>query len=223
MADMTSQQELLDKHLQLVIEANKHTNITRIVDVEQGRLLHVEDSLAGLPEFQAAPSGLAADLGTGGGYPGIPLSVMTGRPIDLVESVGKKARVLESIVEQLGLRDSVTVRNERAEELALERPNAYSVVVARALAALPSLVELASPLLHIGGQLIAYKSQDYADELEHAKRIEHKVGMKPISTRDFALSDSETHRSIIVFEKVSEPTVKLPRRPGMAQKNPYKR
>ena len=81
--------DLLRRHLELVIEANKTTNITRIESMEEGMVLHVEDSLVGLPELEAAPAGRYADLGSGAGYPGIPLAVETGRETLLVDSVGK--------------------------------------------------------------------------------------------------------------------------------------
>ena len=73
------QRELLDKHLELVIEENKVTNLTRIVDWESAQVLHVEDSLAGLPEVEEALEGPYLDMGSGAGFPGIPLAIMTGR------------------------------------------------------------------------------------------------------------------------------------------------
>lgn len=217
------QHELLLKHLSLVIEENKVTNLTRIDSVESGRLLHVEDSLAAVPECLDAPQGPVADLGTGGGFPGIPLAVATGRSVDLVDSVGKKTKALDRIIEKLGLSATVRTYNGRIEELALDRPEHYALVTARALTALPSLIELASPLLMPGGRLVALKSADIGDERSWARAIEEKVGMREVSLRTFTLSDGVTERSIIVYEKAGTPSVKLPRRPGMAQKRPYKK
>ncbi len=217
------QYELLLKHLSLVIEENKVTNLTRIDSVESGRLLHIEDSLAAVPECLDAPQGPVADLGTGGGFPGIPLAVATGRSVDLVDSVGKKTKALDRIIEKLGLSATVRTYNGRIEELALDRPEHYALVTARALTALPSLIELASPLLMPGGRLVALKSADIGDERSWARAIEEKVGMREVSLRTFTLSDSVTERSIIVYEKAGIPSVKLPRRPGMAQKRPYKK
>ncbi len=217
----TRQQDAMRKHLELVIEANKKINLTRVDTFESGLVLHIEDSLAGLPEFQKAPDGLYADLGTGGGFPGITLSIATGRNTLLVDSVAKKMKTLDGIIKELELSDQITTYGGRIEELSLEQPSAFSVLTARALTALPSLIELASPLLCDKGQLICYKSAQYEEELEHALSIQDKVGMKHVATRVFNLSDG-TPRSIIVFEKSGEPQVKLPRRPGMAQKRPYK-
>lgn len=215
------QRKLLDSHLRLVIEENKTTNLTRIVDWDSAQLLHVEDSLVGLPEVISAPQGALLDMGTGGGFPGIPLAIMTGRETLLVDSVGKKTQALTRITKQIGIDSYTSSLHIRIEELALQRPESFAVITARALSALSSLLELASPLLITGGRLVCYKSESVYDELEHAKDLEATLGMKFISARDTVLSDNETRRTIIVFEKMSKPTVTLPRRVGMAQKKPY--
>jgi 16S rRNA (guanine527-N7)-methyltransferase len=146
MQQLNAEQEaLLKKHLELVIEANKRTNITRIDDWGQGWLLHVEDSLSGADEVSAAPDGPLADLGSGAGYPGIPLAITTTREITLVESVGKKASLLSGFARELGLDEKIRVYSGRAEQLAQEKAEYFSVVTARALSSLPSLMELASP------------------------------------------------------------------------------
>lgn len=208
------------KHLNLMMEANKITNLTRVDTIEKGLVLHIEDSLAGLSEIEDAPSGLYADLGTGGGFPGITLAIATERETVLVDSVVKKVHILDDILRELGIDERVTTYAGRIEELALERPGAFSVVTARALTALPSLIELASPLLAHEGVLICYKSAQYREELDHAQSIEDKVGMKTVSVRETVLSDG-TPRSIIMFKKEHDSLVKLPRRSGMAQKRPY--
>lgn len=216
------QRKLLDFHLQLVIENNKLTNITNITDWESGQLLHIEDSLVGIPEINAAPDGRYGDIGTGAGFPGIPAAITTGRETVLIDSVGKKTRVLDSIIKELGIDDRVSTYTGRLEELALEQPESFSVLSARALSSLPSLLELAAPLLKLGGHLVCYKAKPSEEELQTAVDLETKLGMKQLSSRHLVLSDGETERTIIVFEKVAQPTVKLPRRPGMAQKRPYK-
>lgn len=216
------QRALIEQHLDLVLQANKTLNLTRIANREEAELLHIEDSLVGLPECQQAPEGRYADIGSGGGFPGFPLAIVTGRQTLLVESVKKKAEMLEAFAEQLGLSSQVSVYAGRTEELAGHQPEAFSLITARALTALPSLLELASPLLQQGGWLVAYKSDNVDDELEGALGIQDKLGMVLRSDRHVLLSDGSTPRRILVFEKVSEPQVKLPRRPGMAQKRPYK-
>lgn len=223
MSEITStQQNLIQKHLELLIEANKVTNLTRITSKEEARILHIEDSLVAVPELSAAPDGLYGDLGTGGGYPGIPLAIVSGRTTVLVDSVGKKTAVLDRIVQDLGLQKRISTYTGRIEELAFERGGAFSVLTARALTQLPSLLELAAPLLCLGGRLISYKANISDEELSAAKALEGKLGMKLASDRSLLLSDRATHRRILVFEKIAESTVKLPRRNGMAQKKPLK-
>ena len=86
--------ELIDRYLDLILEANKTTNLTRIDSKEKAQLLHVEDSLVALPEINEAPEGLYGDLGTGGGFPGVPVAIMTGREAVLVDSVKKKVALV---------------------------------------------------------------------------------------------------------------------------------
>lgn len=215
------QRELLDKHLELVIEENKVTNLTRIVDWESAQVLHVEDSLAGLPEVEEALEGPYLDMGSGAGFPGIPLAIMTGRGTLLADSVGKKTRALDSFAAELGIDDIVSTYHGRIEDLALQQPNRFSLVTARALSSLASLLELASPLLAKGGRLVCYKAHSESEELEHAREIARKLGMEFVSSRGFTLSDGETSRAIIVFRKRCNPSMKLPRRVGMAQKKPF--
>lgn len=215
------QRELLDKHLELVIEENKVTNLTRIVDWESAQILHVEDSLAGLPEVQEAMEGPYLDMGSGAGFPGIPLAIMTGRETLLADSVGKKTRALDSFAAELGIDDIVSTYHGRIEDLALQQPNRFSLITARALSSLASLLELASPLLAKDGSLVCYKTHNESEELEHAQAVARKLGMEFVSSRGFTLSDGETSRAIIVFKKRCNPSMKLPRRVGMAQKKPF--
>lgn len=216
-------QEKLEKHLSLVLTINEKMNLTRIDDKESGLRLHIEDSLAGLPDLNNAPDGLYGDMGTGAGYPGIPLAIMSGRETVLIDSVKKKAEALDFMIEELGLCDTVKTYNGRLEELAVSSPESFSVLTARALTQLPSLIELAAPLLKLSGRLICYKSQLPDNELESAKDITNKLGMSFIACREYYLSDNETLRRIVVFEKVAEPKIKLPRRIGMAQKRPLRK
>lgn len=209
--------DLLKRHLELVIEANKTTNITRISTWEEGMLLHVEDSLVGLPEVMDAPAGRMADIGSGAGYPGIPLAIESGRQTLLADSVGKKTAILSSMVETLGL-ENVEVYTGRIEDLAREKPAAFTVVTARALAQLSILMELASPMLQQGGRLVCYKANVSEEELQHALSLQEQLGMKHVSDRTVTLGDN--CRRIICFEKTGRPKIKLPRKVGMAQKRP---
>lgn len=212
------QQRLVREHLDLVIEANKAVNLTRIDTVEDGLLLHIEDSLSALPEMGKAPEGRYGDLGSGGGFPGIPLAIATGRQTVLIDARQKKMVVMQGIIEKLGLQDSVDTFAGRAELLAAKRKGEFAVLTARALAKLSVLLELASPLLQEKGQLICYKSQVEQQEIDDAERVRKATGMRLVSDREFMLGDNQ--RRIMVYEKYAPAAVKLPRTEGSAQKNP---
>lgn len=213
---------LMQRYLDSILEANKVTNITRITDGEQARLLHIEDSLVGLPEVNEAPTGLYGDLGSGGGFPGVPLALATGRKTLLVDSVKKKMAIVQSALDDLSLSEQISTSSERIEDLPLEYKEKFAVLTARALSKLVSLIELASPLLKKGGRLVCYKAQLSSEELEEALAVQDLVGMKMISQREICLSDGETTRTIVVFEKIGKSRIKLPRRIGLAQKQPLR-
>ena len=213
---------LMQRYLDSILEANKVTNLTRITDGEQARLLHIEDSLVGLPEVNEAPTGLYGDLGSGGGFPGVPLALATGRKTLLVDSVKKKMAIVQSALDDLSLSEQISTSSERIEDLPLEYKEKFAVLTARALSKLVSLIELASPLLKNGGRLVCYKAQLSSEELEEALAVQDLVGMKIISQREICLSDGETTRTIVVFEKIGKSRIKLPRRIGLAQKQPLR-
>lgn len=214
--------EEVERYLDGILEINKTTNLTRITSRDDALMLHIEDSLVGLPEIEDAPEGDYADLGSGGGFPGVPIALYSGRNTLLVDSVKKKMRLVKELVDELGHGDQISVYDGRIEDLALQKKGQFSVVTARALSRLVSLLELSSPLLRRHGRLVCYKADISPEELEEADAIADLVGMKLVSRREVLLSDGETKRTILVYEKVSSPRLKLPRRVGMAQKNPLR-
>jgi 16S rRNA (guanine527-N7)-methyltransferase len=218
--DFWQYENILIQHLRFVLEYNKKVNLTSIDDYDAGILLHVEDSLSALPEIQDAPDGKMADIGSGGGFPGIPLAVASGRETLLIESVKKKAAALREFLLEVELNDQICVSDMRSEEVALQQAGLYAVVTARAVSELAVLVELASPLLQLGGRLIALKGTPEASELAQGMVAAQCVGMEQSSLRKFLLSDGATQRTLIAYTKVAEPTITLPRRPGMANKRP---
>jgi 16S rRNA (guanine527-N7)-methyltransferase len=210
---------LLAAHLEMVLEANKTFNLTAIRDPESAVLLHVVDSLLGLPEIEVSPPGPLVDLGSGAGFPGIPLGIVTGRRVFLVESVGKKAWFLEDASTRLRL--DAEVVNMRAEAYASQHPGVFCVVVARALASLPVLVELAAPLLAEGGHFVAYKGEPDSDEIARGDRVAELVGLTRVSRREVVLEEAQrARRTLLVYRRVRKSGVRLPRRTGLAQNQP---
>lgn len=211
---------LLKAHLDYVIEVNKRVKLTAITDFDQAVVLHIVDSLIALDIINKAPKGPLLDMGSGGGFPGIPIAIMTNRKVVLLDSVKKKMAVLDEFIKEAVLHDSVTTSNVRAEELALEEQGKYAVITARALSSLPSLVELASPLLMPGGLLIAYKGNPSNEERRSGEKAASLVGLKTTDWQQKTIPGTDINRTVIVFEKSGKAKVKLPRRPGMAQRNP---
>ena len=205
------------RHLDLLRAANERFNLTAIKD-EDWLWAHVLDSLSCVPEVEASLEGPLADLGSGGGFPGVPVALATGRDVTLVESVKKKAAFLADVVAALSLPGRVAA--VRAEELALSEGGAFSVVTARALSALASLVELGSPLLKRGGRLICLKGGPRAEELESGAAAARLCGMSYSGSRAVAIPGSDATRTIVVYERTGPAKIHLPRRTGMAQRQP---
>jgi len=211
---------LLERHVDLLLEANQRVNLTAVREKSAAMRLHVLDSLGVIETINEAPAGRVADLGSGGGFPGIPIAVCTDRNVTLVESVKKKAAFLEFAIQDLGIAESVSVSALRAEEEALRAPGHYSVVVCRALSALPSLIELASPLLSDGGWLVAMKGRLEESEVSSGRNAADLLAMSEKSIVRYQLPGGDEQRAIVVYQKSGKPRLKLPRNPGMAQRRP---
>ena len=207
-------------YLEAVLRANERLNLTRITAVDAAVRLHLLDSLSAMPELEAAPAGNVLDIGSGGGFPGVPLAIASRRRFVLLDSVAKKTVAVQSILDALDRDISASALWGRAEDVARESPGRFAAVVARAVTALPSLVELASPLLASGGRLIALKGRPSDAEVLSGVRVAGIVGMRSVGSRQLVLPGSDELRSIVVYEKVGQGRVALPRRSGLAQHQP---
>ena len=205
------------EHLEMLEEANERFNLTSIPRADW-LWAHLLDSLSCASDLAGCIPGAFADLGAGGGFPGIPLAIASGRYVTLVESVKKKSAFIAEVLVRLEIQGAV--EPVRAEELALRAPGSFSAVTARALSGLPSLVELAAPLLGPGGRLICLKGEPQADELAAGARAAKLCGLELVESRRVAVPMTDARRTILTYESVRRPKVKLPRRPGMAQRQP---
>ncbi len=217
------QAKLLLQHLELVIDANKVMNLTRITNPSEAVTLHIVDSLTLLPSFLQSQKRTHLpylDIGTGAGYPGIPLAVMSESRGQLIDSTQKKIKAVESFLEELQLDDRIDAQALRAEELALTDARQFGTAVARAVAQLSTLIEYAAPLLCKHGALIASKGQLSDKEYEESLYTAEICGMEPVSRETIELPHGAGHRTLLVYSKERNPKVKLPRRSGMAQHHP---
>lgn len=207
------------KHLDLVLEKNQVLNLTRIVAYPDTLVLHILDSLLLLPYLQEAPEGSVLDMGTGAGYPGIPLALCSGRPMTLLDSVGKKVAAVSEFCEALGLAD-VSCVHARLEEYAKQQRYCFAAVVARAVAPLAVLLEYARPFLVNHGRLIVTKGIPTQDELDAGINAASVLGYRFVTQDTVELPDAFGTRSLLVFEVSRPASVKLPRANGMAKKHP---
>ena len=218
------QRQLLLHHLDLVVEKNKVMNLTRIIEDREAIIRHVVDSLLLLGQVQLVADGHErtrfVDVGTGGGFPGIPLGVMTSCQGLLIDSVGKKVNAVNEFIDMLGLSAQLSARQVRAEELAKEERSSFDIVTARAVADLGVLVEYASPLLKRGGKLIVSKAQIQDEEIDRGCKTAKIVGLSLVSRETYELPENQGHREILTFVHDRKSSVKLPRAIGLAKKKP---
>ena len=215
------QAQLLLKHLDLVIEKNKVMNLTRITNPDDAVVLHVVDSLLPLASKHYDTSLRSyLDIGTGAGFPGIPLAVMTHAHGVLIDSVGKKVSAVREFITELGLGNRVEACAIRAEELAKTRMGSFDLVIARAVAQTNTLIEYAAPFLVTGGLLMVCKANPTDEELSHADSAASICGLENVSRETFELPNGLGHREILTYKKLRKPSIKLPRRVGMAQHEP---
>lgn len=212
-------ESLILGHTQWVLEQNKHINLTAITSYDDAIRLHVVDSLFALPDVEEALPGPMLDIGSGGGYPGVPLGIAAHRETRLLDSVQKKMRVLQGFLEEAGLSPSIRAQPGRAEDLAREAAGAYAVVTARAVSALPSLVELARPLVYIGGRFIALKGALEGEELRRGDAAAGIAGFERTGLRRYALPEGGEARTIVIYTAENEPDVALPAARGLPKRN----
>ncbi|MEP6953753.1 MAG: 16S rRNA (guanine(527)-N(7))-methyltransferase RsmG [Solirubrobacteraceae bacterium] len=205
----------------LGLVAVEPASITTVRDPARGADVHVADSLVALELPVVRTAGRVADLGAGGGFPGLALAVaLPATEVVLVESAKRKAAFIRGAAEDLGL-ENVRVEAVRAESWTAGR-DACDVVTARALAPLGVLLEYASPLLRVGGSLIAWKATPPADEFRDALAAGAILGMgAPVAHPVEPYLDAGA-RSLYVSSKVMDTPAGYPRREGMARKRPLR-
>jgi 16S rRNA (guanine527-N7)-methyltransferase len=207
-----------EQYVRLLLDANARLNLTRVVEPDTVARLHLLDSLAALPMLP--PAGTVADLGSGGGVPGIVLALA--RPDlrwTLVDSVGKKADALRGFVAALGI-SNVEVLAERVEVLGRgPARESFDLVTARACASLPVLAEYALPLLRVGGTLLAWKGRISSEELAAGAAASELLGGGVPEVRPTGVAALGDHRFVVIGKRrPTEP--RWPRRPGEPARRP---
>lgn len=210
----------------LLLDWNQRVNLTSITDPQEVLTKHFLDSLAFLitipRRFKISGKLKLLDVGSGAGFPGLPIQIAYPTwQITLLEATGKKVRFLEAVIADLGLSQARAIQG-RAEDLAHDPQHraAYDIVTARALAALPTLVEYCLPFCNTGGLVIAAKKGDISAELERTKVAAIKLGGRWASLTPFSLPGLEDQRSLVVFQATTSAPAQYPRRAGAPVKKP---
>lgn len=209
-----------EKYMNLLLEWNEKINLTAITQPEEVKLKHFVDSLTVLKYINDDDK--VIDIGTGAGFPGIPLKIMKGNTkITLLDSLNKRINFLNIVIETLNLRNIQAIHG-RAEEIARNKlyREKYDVAVSRAVANLSTLSEYMLPFVKVGGKCICMKGANVNEEIEKAKNAIKELGGEIERVDNFYLSDNDNERNIIIIRKVKETSSKYPRKAGMPSKEP---
>ena len=208
------------KYYEILVETNKVMNLTAITEFDEVIEKHFLDSLSLVRVFDLNRNVKILDLGTGAGFPGIPLKI-TFPEIDIVlaDSLNKRVKFLNEVVETLQLKQVETVHG-RAEELAKNKKyrEQFDLCTSRAVANLSSLSEYCIPFVKEGGKFISYKSGEIEEEVDQAKRAIHVLGGKLDRVYKFDLHEQK--RSFVIIEKVKKTPAVYTRKAGTPTKEP---
>jgi len=204
----------------------RRTRLTALTDPEAVQRRHFLEPLALLVALEEIGplADTAIDIGSGAGFPGLPIKIMRpGLTLTLLEANGRRAAFLQRLVQRLRLKD-VTVINARAEQLAHDPAHreAYDLALARAVAPLPVLIELALPFLRVGGLLAAPKGSGARREAQEAVAALRACGGLLESLRPLDVPGAETTPTLVVMRKTSCTPERFPRRPGIPAKRPLR-
>lgn len=223
--DLTPQHlETFRIYYQEILAWNELAGLTTITDEEGVQIQHFLDSLSCLLVLDLLMAGKtrAIDIGTGGGFPGLPIKIVCPQlDLTLLESTRKKVTFLAHIVARLELRQ-VKVLALRAEEVGQDKKyrESYDIALARAVASLPVLLEYALPLLRVGGMLVAQRGHEARQEVREVQKTLEILGGRVKEIREVNLPTLREPRYLVVIEKVAPTPEKYPRRPGVPAKKP---
>ena len=216
------QLEKFYQYMNMLLEWNEKINLTAIVEPKEVILKHFIDSLT-INKYLKENATLA-DVGTGAGFPGIPLKIL--RPdikVTLVDSLNKRINFLNEVIEKLNLEDIVIVHS-RIEDFGKNKSyrEKFDYVTARAVANLAVLSEYLIPIAKIGGKCVCMKGSNVEEEITSGKNAINVLGGKIEKVDEFVLPDSDISRNVIILSKIKNTPARFPRKAGMPSKEPLK-
>lgn len=215
-----SQLNAFETYYDMLIDRNKVMNLTAITEFDEVMDKHFLDSVYLFRSIELKADYKIIDIGTGAGFPGIPLKIVFPElKITLLDSLNKRVGFLNDVIDELNLNDIEAIHG-RAEDIARDKTYraSYDIAVSRAVANLSTLSEYCLPFVKIGGKFVSYKSGDCADEVDNAKAAIHLLGGKINKIDEFSYSNNS--RSFIVIDKVMNTSNKYPRKAGLPSKKP---
>lgn len=216
------QKQQFDSFYELLVEWNKVMNLTGITEYEEVNEKHFVDSLSIIKAIDFNDVDNLIDIGTGAGFPGIPLKIAFPHlKVVLLDSLNKRIKFLNTVIEELGL-DNIETIHGRAEDFAkqAEYREQFDLCVSRAVANLSTLSEYCMPYIHTGGMFIPYKSGEIEEEVTGAKKAVHVLGGKIEEVVKFQLPGTEIGRSFVKIKKYQNTPKKYPRKAGLPAKEP---
>ena len=214
--------ELLYEYKNLVIEWNKNINLTAITEDEEFINKHLIDSLT-ICKYIENKEKKIIDIGTGAGFPGIPLKIVLENKVVLFDSLNKRLKVLDDITEKLNI-NNISTLHGRAEETFKNKEyrEKFDISTSRAVANLSTLSEYLIPLVKENGKIICMKASEAEEEIEQAKKAINVLGGAIKNVETFDLPQSDIGRTIITIEKAKKTPAKYPRKAGTPSKEPIK-